>query len=168
MKTASFVSTAIQTGAGNNVITCLRQSKQLNQLMSKWVNECCLTPNSFFACIAWQEQATFHEMMTMSALYLTNTPSWIFIVHAHGNKSPRVEKWPHSDILTWFRANHYLLLLPNTAFLGEATNINFMHFYLTRPGLKSTIYCSLGEHTNRYTTDAVPINEIYPIIDRRI
>jgi hypothetical protein len=37
----------------------------------------------------------------------------------------------------------------------EATNTNFLVFDLTRPGLKSTIYHTRGEHTNHYTTDAV-------------
>ena len=34
---------------------------------------------------------------------------------------------------------------------GEATNTNYIVFDLTR----STIYCTWGEHTNQYTTDAV-------------
>jgi len=38
---------------------------------------------------------------------------------------------------------------------GEATNTNFIDFGLTQSGLKSTVYRTQGEHTNRYTTDAV-------------
>jgi hypothetical protein len=38
---------------------------------------------------------------------------------------------------------------------GEATNTNFIVFGLTRPGLKPTIYRTLGKHANHYTTDVV-------------
>jgi len=37
----------------------------------------------------------------------------------------------------------------------ETTNTNLIVFGLTRLGLKPMIYCTLGEHTNHYTTDAV-------------
>jgi hypothetical protein len=40
---------------------------------------------------------------------------------------------------------------------GEATNINFIVFGLTRPVLEPTIYRTRGEHANHYTTDAVTI-----------
>ena len=40
---------------------------------------------------------------------------------------------------------------------GEATNINFIVFGLTRPGLKPTIYRTRVEHTNYYTTAAVAL-----------
>ena len=38
---------------------------------------------------------------------------------------------------------------------GEATNANFIVFGLTLSGLEPTIYRTLGEHANHYTTDAV-------------
>jgi len=38
---------------------------------------------------------------------------------------------------------------------GEATNINFRAFGLTRPGLETTIYRIRGEHANYYPTGAV-------------
>ena len=38
-----------------------------------------------FSAISWREQVTFNEMM--SALYLTNTMSWDFIVLAHWKQS---------------------------------------------------------------------------------
>jgi hypothetical protein len=38
---------------------------------------------------------------------------------------------------------------------GEATNINFIVFDLTKPGLKPTIYRIRGEHASHHTTDAV-------------
>jgi hypothetical protein len=31
----------------------------------------------------------------------------------------------------------------------------FYSLWLTQPGLKPTIYCTLGEHANHYTTDWV-------------
>jgi hypothetical protein len=37
---------------------------------------------------------------------------------------------------------------------GEATNINFIVFGLTRSGLEPTIYHTRGEHANHYATDA--------------
>ena len=36
---------------------------------------------------------------------------------------------------------------------GEATHTNFIVFRLTRSGLEPTIYHTLGEHANHYTTD---------------
>ena len=44
-----------------------------------------------------------------------------------------------------------MLLFLNTVCLAE----NFIVLGLTWLGLKPTIYCTLGEHTNHYTTDAV-------------
>ena len=35
---------------------------------------------------------------------------------------------------------------------GEAANTNFIVFGVTRPGLEPTIYCTLSEHANHYTT----------------
>jgi len=43
---------------------------------------------------------------------------------------------------------------------GEATNTNFIFIGLTRPGLEPTIYCTRGEHSNQYATDAVQANEL--------
>jgi hypothetical protein len=38
---------------------------------------------------------------------------------------------------------------------GEAINTIFLVFGLTRPELEITIYCTRGEHSNHYATDAV-------------
>ena len=38
---------------------------------------------------------------------------------------------------------------------GEATNINFIVFGLTQPGLVPLIYHTRGEHANHYTTNVV-------------
>ena len=59
----------------------------INPIYSKWTSEL----NSKWAinsAIAWREQVTFYDMIMMSALYYTNTLSWIFIVLSHRNKSP--------------------------------------------------------------------------------
>jgi len=53
------------------------------------------------------------------ALYQTNTLSWMFIVLAHWNNSPRIYISPHSDTLSWFRANQSLLLLLICVCLAE-------------------------------------------------
>jgi hypothetical protein len=39
-----------------------------------------------------------------------NTLSWIFVVLAHWSNSKRVGMWLHLDILSWLRANQYMLL----------------------------------------------------------
>jgi hypothetical protein len=57
----------------------------------------------------------------------------------------------HSDTLSWFRDNRYLLLLLNLKLWinGEAANPNFT-------GIDElTIYRTWSEHANHYTTDAV-------------
>jgi hypothetical protein len=48
---------------------------------------------------------------------------------------------------------------------GEATNINFIVFGLTRPGLELTIYRIRGEHANHYATDANTFVSL-PVIHR--
>ena len=84
------------------------------------------------------------------------TLSLIFIVLAHWNNSPRIEISPHSDTLSWFRANQSLIFLLNCYLLiGEATNTNVKVFDMTRSGLEPTIYHTRGEHANHYTTDVV-------------
>ena len=74
---------------------------------------------------------------------------------AHWNNSLRIDMLPHSDMLSWFRANQSLLFLLNAACLVEKQQIPILVFGLTRSGLKPTIYCTQGEHANQYTTDAV-------------
>ena len=61
--------------------------------------------------------------MMKSALFQTNTLSWIFIVLAHWNNSPRVDMSLHSDTLFWFWANQSLLFLLNAACLVEKQQI---------------------------------------------
>ena len=49
---------------------------------------------------------------------------------------------PHSDTLSWFRANKSLLFLLNAAYLAEKSQM-------------PKIYHTWGEHADHYTTDAV-------------
>jgi hypothetical protein len=56
----------------------------------------------------------------------TNAQSWIFIVLAHWNNSPRIDMSPHLDTLFWFRANQSLLFLLNAAYLAEKQQIQIL------------------------------------------
>ena len=67
-------------------------------------------------------------------------------------KNVKQDLWdPNSFQLT----SHCSLSLMQSANSREATNTNFIIFGLTRLVLEPTIYCTRGEHTNHYTTDAV-------------
>jgi hypothetical protein len=55
------------------------------------------------SAISWREQVIFNAMMMMSALYLTNTLHWFFVVLAHWNNSACVSMSPHPGTLSWFR-----------------------------------------------------------------
>jgi predicted nucleotidyltransferase len=60
-----------------------------------------------------------NEMMRRSALFWTNTLSWICIVIAHWNNIPQIDMSLHSDTLSRFQANQCLLLQLNTATVAE-------------------------------------------------
>ena len=71
---------------------------------------------------------------------------------------------PHSDKLSWFRADQSLLFLLNAACLPEKQQISiciYIVFGMTQPGLEPTIYRTRGEHSNHYATDAVRIIRSY-------
>jgi len=63
------------------------------------------------------------EMMMMSALFQTNTLSWIFIVLAHWNNSPEVDISLHWDTSSWFQDNQSLFLLLKTVCLADKQQI---------------------------------------------
>jgi hypothetical protein len=63
--------------------------------------------------------------MMKSTLYQPNKFSWIFIVLAHWNNSPRIDRSPHSDTLSWFRTNQSFLFLLYDECLGEKQQITF-------------------------------------------
>ena len=65
---------------------------------------------------------------------------------------------PHSNTLSWFRADPSLLFLLNAAYLPEKQQTSIcIVFGMTRLGLEPTIYRTQGEHSNHYATDAVRI-----------
>ena len=104
-----------------------------------------------------ENKLIFNEMMMRSALYWTNTLSWIFIVLAHWNNSPRVDMSVNSGHIILIPSQPVFAFSPECCVLSrEATNTNFIVFRLTRPVLKLTIYRTRGKHPNHYTTGAVP------------
>jgi hypothetical protein len=64
----------------------------------------------------------------ISALYLSNTFSWIFIVLTHWNNNLRVDMSLHSDTLSWFWAKQYLLLLLKAGWYAEKSQIPIVEF----------------------------------------
>jgi hypothetical protein len=91
--------------------------------------------------------------MMRSAFFYTNTLSWIFIVLAHWNNSPRVDMTQHSDTLFWFRADQSLLFLLNAACLTKKQQI---------PILLSLIW------PNRGSNHSVPVDVVKFISDIRL
>ena len=66
-------------------------------MKSECVSDCCLTPTQLYH---GENKLIFNEMMMKSALYYTNTLSWIFILLAHWNNSPRIDMSPpHGHII---------------------------------------------------------------------
>jgi len=86
---------------------------------------------------------------------LDHYPSWIFILLAHWNNSPRIDMSLHLDTLSWFRANQSLVFCLNAVCLTEKQQLpSFIVFCLTCLGLEPTIYLRC-KHNDHYTTDAV-------------
>ena len=84
--------------------------------MSEWVGEWLLfNANSAIVQLYHGDKLIFNDMM----IYYINTPSWICIVLAHWNNSPRVDMTLQSDRLSGFQANQSLLFLSNAACLVE-------------------------------------------------
>jgi len=78
----------------------------------KWVGDYCLTPNEqFFSYIMARTSYFLMRWRWWGPLctHDTNTLSWIFIVLAHWNNSPRVDMSLHSDTLFWFWYQFYSL-----------------------------------------------------------
>ena len=85
--------------------------------------------------------------------------SWILIMIAYWNNSPRIYMLLHWETLFWFWTNQSLVLLRSAGCFAEKQRIlNFAVFCLTRPELEPTIYRTRGEHANHYTTDEVIYN----------
>ena len=106
--------------------------------MSEWVSERLLSnTNSAISQLCHGENKIIvNELMTRFALFYTNTLSWIFIVLAHWNNSPRVDMSIHSETLFWFRANQSFLFLLNAACLAEKQHIPILYSMVwTDPGV---------------------------------
>ena len=71
------------------------------------------------------------------------------------NNSTRIDMSPHSETLSWFRANHSLIYLLNAVCLAKKQQILILFSGLTQMGLELMIESTRGEHVNHYTTDAV-------------
>ena len=85
--------------------------------------------SAIFQLYHGENKLIFNEMMMRSALYLTNTLSWIVL--AHWNNSPQIDVSPHLDTLSWFRFNPSLLFLCNAACLAEKQQIPILNSQLT-------------------------------------
>jgi len=99
-----------------------------------------------------ENKLIFNEMMMRSTLYYVL--SWIFILLAHWNNSPRIDMSPYSNTLARFRAKQSLLFLLN-ATCKQQIPILYIVFGLTRSGLEPTIYHTRGKHVTHYTTNVV-------------
>jgi hypothetical protein len=79
--------------------------------------------SAIFQLYHGENKLIFNEIMMRSALFYSNTLSWIFIVLGYWNNSPREDMSHHSNTLFWFRANQSLLLILNAACLAEKQHI---------------------------------------------
>ena len=118
-------------------ISCLI-SRCLTQ-WNEWVGEWLLfnTNSAIFQLYHGENKLIFNAMMMRFALFWTNTLSWIFIVLAHWNNSPRIAKSPHSDTLSWFRPNQSLLFLLNGACLAENHKYQFYSLWFVPIGART-------------------------------
>jgi hypothetical protein len=126
------------------IYTCtLRQSVINNSTSIKintniWVRDCCILRPA----ISWREQVNFQS--DDDEVHF----SCILIMPAHWNKSAGRHVVPLGHIILIpsqleFARTHLCCVLS-----GEATNINFIVFGLTRSGLEPTIYRTRAEHAN--------------------
>ena len=83
----------------------------------------------------------------------------LFIVLDHWNNNPWIDMSSHSDTLSQFQANQYLLFLFNAKCWNRDANSNFIVFGLTWSRLELTIYRTRGKHAN-YIPTADVVNEM--------
>jgi len=156
--TNSCYKMGIQTWFKHTTCTCkrcslVRQTIKNKCIVSEWL---LFNANSaIFQLYHGENKLQFNEMMMRSTLYKTNTLSWIFIVLllAHWNNSPQIYMSPHSDTVSRFRANQYLLFLLNGLCLEEKQQMPILVIGLTDRG--SNLRSTTLEHASHYTTDAV-------------
>ena len=93
-----------------------------------------------------------------SALYQTNTHSWIFYMaslHKTTDADRHVAPLGHIILILSQPGCSFFLMLDTQL----RSNSNFIVFGVTRSGLEPLIYCTRCELGNHYTTDAVPEEE---------
>jgi hypothetical protein len=71
----------------------------------EWVSECCLRQPSNFSAISWLEQVNFAWNEDEIHFVVDQHAQLDFIVLFHWNNSPWLDMSPHSDTLSWLRAN---------------------------------------------------------------
>ena len=81
---------------------------QFLKLWVEWLTDCCSMSTQQFSAISWREQVNFQWDNDEVCFILDN--------------SPRMDMLPHSNALSWFRANQSLLFLHNAACLTEKQN----------------------------------------------
>jgi hypothetical protein len=89
-------------------------------LVTEW-----LLFNAWWFFFSYVTMRTIRILTRWSWFPLFTGPIWIvYILLSPWNNSSRVDMWPHSDTLSWFRAiNSFLLLLINAACLVEKQHI---------------------------------------------
>ena len=90
----------------------------------EWVIDSCLAP--IFQLYHGKNRLIFNDMMmimTRSALYYTNMLSWILYSAGSLKQQTWIDMSPHSDTLSWYRANPSLLFLLNAVWLAEKQQI---------------------------------------------
>ena len=106
--------------------SCLKFSLVFNSKYRSvtWSNWLLFNANSaIFQPNHGENKLTLNEMMMRSTLYWTNTLSWIFYSASSMKQQSTDRHVPHSDSLSWFRANQSLLFLLNAACLVEKQQI---------------------------------------------
>ena len=103
--------------------------------------------------------------MMMSALYQTNTHSWIFIVLVHIHNIPQVNtRAPHPDSLPTGLCPYSIIMRADQKNKKNQQQIPVL-WSLIGPdrysNSRSTIYHTRGEFADHYTTDAVQTNIKY-------
>ena len=138
------------------------------------------TNSEIFQLYCGENKLIFNKMMMRSALYQTNTLSWMCIVLSHCNNSPRIDMTLHSDTIFRFRAKQSFLLLTAASLVEKQPIPLSQSFGLTRSGLELTIYHTRGEHADntvviRISKDAQTIQwlkeqspkYVYKIVNRK-
>ena len=71
------------------------------------------------------------------------------------NNSPWIDMSPHSDTLSWFRVNQFLIFLLIVVCVVVKQQYQFYSLWFDTIGLEPMIYHIRGMRSNHYTTDRV-------------